>query len=316
MTEKTEKEEKEEKAGMPVKQEVFLESGVHIGTKIRTNDMREFIFKRRDDGLFILDLRKSAERLMTAAKLISKYKPEEVAVVASRIYSGSPASRFAKITGVNVIRGRFTPGTMTNMSYKGFTEPKLIIVCDPKGEKEALLESARNGVTAIGFCDSDNETKYVDLIVPLNNKGKRSLALAFYVLAREVSMSQGKIKSYDEFPHEIRYFEQLVDEKEEAKEEEAAAKQEVKEEETEIKEEKPEKKAEAKEEKAEAKKETKAVGEKPEAKKEEKPEKKTKEEKPKEKTEVKEKKEKAKEHKAEEKPKEEKPKEKEAKKKD
>ncbi|MBU0532046.1 30S ribosomal protein S2 [Candidatus Micrarchaeota archaeon] len=202
----------DEKTGMPLKQDIFLEAGVHIGTKIRTSDMREFIFKRRDDGLYILDLRQSAERLMAAAKLISKYDPQDVTVVASRIYSGNPAKKFAKLTGINIIRGRFTPGTMTNMTCKGFTEPKLILVCDPKGEREALMESAQNGVTVIAFCDSNNETKYVDYIVPINNKGKRSLALAFYVLAREMMMSQGKIKSYDEFTYDIQYFEELLEE--------------------------------------------------------------------------------------------------------
>ncbi|MCI0504111.1 30S ribosomal protein S2 [Candidatus Micrarchaeota archaeon] len=200
----------ENKSGMPVKQEVFLEAGVHIGTKIRTSDMREFIFKRRDDGLYILDLRKSAEKLMQAAKVIAKHKPEEVTVVASRVYSSNPATRFAELTGVNLIKGRFVPGTMTNMNVQGFMEPRLLLVCDPKGEHEALVESAKNGVPVIGLCDTDNETKFIDLIVPINNKGKRSLALIFFILSREVMIAQGKIKSYDEFTHDIGYFEQQV----------------------------------------------------------------------------------------------------------
>lgn len=199
-----------EKTGMPVKQDVFLEAGVHIGTKIRTSDMRDYIFKRRDDGLYILDLRKSSEKLMAAAKMISRFKPEEVTVVASRVYSGNPAGRFAELTGVNIVKGRFVPGTMTNMNVAGFMEPKLVLVCDPKGEHEALVESAKNGVPVIGLCDTDNETKFVDLIIPINNKGKRSLALIFYILSREVMMAQGKIKSYDEFTHDIGYFEQLM----------------------------------------------------------------------------------------------------------
>ncbi len=203
----------DEKTGMPVKQEAFLEAGVHIGTKIRTNDMRDYIFKRRDDGLYILDLRKSAEKLMQAAKVIARYKPEEVSVVASRVYSSNPASRFAELTGVNLLRGRFVPGTMTNMNVKTFMEPKIILVCDPKGEHEALVESAKNGVPVIGLCDTDNETKFIDLIIPINNKGKRSLALIFYILSREIMMAQGKIKSYDEFTHDIGYFEQLIEEK-------------------------------------------------------------------------------------------------------
>ncbi len=199
-----------EKAGLPLKQEVFLEAGVHIGTKIRTNDMREYIFKRRDDGLYILDLRKSAERLMDAAKLIARYKPEEVVVVASRIYSSSPASKFAEITGASIVKGRFVPGTMTNMNVAGFMEPKLIMVCDPKGEHEAVLESAKNGVPVIGLCDTDNDTTFIDLVIPINNKGKKALALIFYILSREVLMIQGKIKDYSEFQHGIEYFEQLV----------------------------------------------------------------------------------------------------------
>ncbi|MBI5046704.1 30S ribosomal protein S2 [Candidatus Micrarchaeota archaeon] len=207
-----EEDENMDKTGLPVKQEVFLESGVHIGTKIRTSDMREFVFKRRDDGLYILDLRKIVDRLMAAAKILAKYKPEEVTVVASRVYSSNPANKFAALTGVNLIRGRFVPGTMTNMSYKGFIEPRIILVCDPKGEREAISESAKNGVPVIGLCDSDNETKFIDLVVPINNKGKKSLALIFYILAREMLMAQGKIKSYEEFTQDIGYFEQIVDE--------------------------------------------------------------------------------------------------------
>lgn len=208
----------ENKTGMPVKQEVFLEAGVHIGTKIRTSDMRQYIFKRRDDGLYILDLRKSAEKLMQAAKVIAKHRPEEVTVVASRVYSSNPATRFAELTGVNLIKGRFVPGTMTNMNVKGFMEPRLLLVCDPKGEHEALVESAKNGVPVIGLCDTDNETKFIDLVVPINNKGKRSLALIFFILSREVMMAQGKIKAYDEFTHDIGYFEQqiIAEEKKEA----------------------------------------------------------------------------------------------------
>lgn len=271
----------EEKTGMPVKQEVFLEAGVHIGTKIRTSDMRDYIFKRRDDGLFILDLRKSSEKLMHAAKMIAKYNPEDVVVVASRVYSSNPATRFAELTGVGIIKGRFVPGTMTNMKHKGFMEPKLVLVCDPKGEHEALVESARNGVPVIALCDTDNETKFIDLIVPINNKGKRSLALIFYILSREVMMVQGKIKSYDEFPHEVNYFEQLIveEEKKPAEEEAAEPQEEAKEKPEEEKAEKeaPEKKAKKEEpKKAEKKpKEAKKEAEKPkkaEAKPEEKPE--------------------------------------------
>jgi small subunit ribosomal protein S2 len=208
-----------EKTGLPLKQEIFLEAGVHIGTKIRTNDMKKFVFRRRDDGLYILDLRQSAERLIAAAKLMAKYKPEDILVVASRIYSSNPASRFSTITNIPIVKGRFIPGTMTNLVYKGFREPKLLFVCDPKGEREAISEGAKNGVPIIALCDTDNETKFVDFVIPINNKGKRSLALIFFILAREIALSQGQIKSYDEFKYDINHFEQLAMPEEEKKEE-------------------------------------------------------------------------------------------------
>ncbi|MBU0528028.1 30S ribosomal protein S2 [Candidatus Micrarchaeota archaeon] len=282
----TEEKVDESKDGMPVKQELFLEAGVHIGTKMRTNDMRDFIFKRRDDGLYILDLRKSADRIMEAAKFVAEFKPEEVTVVASRIYSGNPASRFAALTGVSVIAGRYVPGTMTNIQDKRFIEPKLIIVCDPKGERQAIKESKQTGAKVIGFCDSDNETRNIDLVVPVNNKGKRSLALVFYILTRELMMSQGTIKSYEDFKYNVSYFEQPMEEKkeeetvveakqEEPSEEKAGVKEEPK---AEAKKADPkEKKAEAKEEKPEAKEVEKKAEAKEEKPKEEKAEDKKKE---------------------------------------
>jgi len=263
----------EKTAGLPVKQDMLLEAGVHIGTRIRTNDMKEFVFKRRDDGLYILDLRKTAQRLIGAAKLIVKYKPEEVLVVASRVYSSNPASKFSVLTGIPVVNGRFVPGTMTNLSSKNFREPKIVLVCDPKGEREAISESAKNGVPVIALCDTDNETKFIDYIIPINNKGRRSLALVFYILSRELMLAQGKISSYDDFQYDLGYFEKMVEEEPKAPE---AAPEEAPEEEAE----------EEKEEKA-AVKEPKKAGKKPEKeeepKKEERPEEAPKKEEPEEK---------------------------------
>lgn len=207
-----------DKTGLPVSQDMFLEAGVHIGTRIKTNDMKQFIFKKRDDGLYILNLMKTAGRIMAATKLLSKYPPNSILVVASRVYSGNAAQKFSKITGIPVLQGRFVPGTTTNLSSKKFQEPKLIFVCDPKGEREAIMESAKNGVPVIALCDTDNETKFVDLVVPINNKGRRSLALLFYIMAREILLSQGTIKSYKEFTYDVSFFERLEEAEEAEKE--------------------------------------------------------------------------------------------------
>lgn len=208
--------EKDEKPGTLVKQEKYLEAGIHIGTKMRTFDMKDFVFKTRDDGLHILDLRQIDERLREAAKIMGKYSPEEILVVASRTYSGNAAAKFSALTGVNLIRGRFVPGTMTNIVLKEFREPKLLFVSDPKNEREAIMEASKTGVPIIALCDTDNEIKYIDYVVPANNKGRKALALIFYILTRELMMAQGKISSYDQFQYEPSYFEELEEVKKEA----------------------------------------------------------------------------------------------------
>lgn len=212
MEEEEKTETNEEKSSFLIPQEKYLETGIHIGTRFKTVDMKRFIFKMRDDGLFILDLREIDQRIREAAKIMGKYKPGDVLVVASRMYSGNAAEKFSRLTGVELLRGRFIPGTMTNVNLPGFTEPKLILVCDPKGEWEAIREAAMTGVPVVALCDTDNNTTFVDWVVPANNKGRRSLAIVFYLLARELMMKQGKIASYDEFEYRPDHFERFESE--------------------------------------------------------------------------------------------------------
>ncbi|MCP4646324.1 MAG: 30S ribosomal protein S2 [bacterium] len=247
--EKTE-EKVEERSSYLIPQEKYLETGIHIGTRFKTSDMKKFIFKMRDDGLYILDLRKIDERVREAAKIIGKYKPEEVLVVASRLYSGNAAEKFSKLTGIGILKGRFVPGTMTNVNLPNFKEPKLLVVCDPKGEWEAIREAAMTGVPVVALCDTDNNTTFVDWIVPSNNKGRRSLAVVFYLLSRELMMSQGKIKSYNEFDHRMDYFERFEEESEKKKPVEEAPKEEAAEEKKEEKTEEQKKKEGGEEERA------------------------------------------------------------------
>ncbi|MFN3910121.1 MAG: 30S ribosomal protein S2 [Candidatus Anstonellaceae archaeon] len=192
-----------------IKQEKYLESGIHIGTKIRTIDMQKFIFKKRSDGLYVLDLRVIDERLKIAAKIISKYDPKKVYVIASRTYSSMTAKAFEKLTSINAICGRFIPGRMTNIGRKDFIEPELVIICDPKGERQAVIECGNLGIPTIGLCDTDNFTFFIDWIIPCNNKGRKSLSLIFWLLARELAMSSNKISSYDEFKPDLDEFEVL-----------------------------------------------------------------------------------------------------------
>ncbi|MFH0927326.1 MAG: 30S ribosomal protein S2 [Candidatus Micrarchaeota archaeon] len=198
--------------GLLIKQEKYLETGIHIGTKLRTIDMAKFIYRTRNDGLYVLDLRAIDERIRLAGKVMAKYPPEDTVIIASRTYSSIAARVFAKITGVKVIYGRFVPGLFTNVARADFIEPKLAFICDPKGERQAVIECGKMGIPSIGLCDTDNFTMFVDWAIPCNNKGRRALALIFWLLAREMAMGAGKISTYEEFTPDFEAFEAMANE--------------------------------------------------------------------------------------------------------
>ncbi len=190
-----------------IPQEKYLEAGIYIGTKIKTSDMNPFIYKARKDRLYVLDLKKVDERLRYAVKFLKQYEPSEMLVVASRTYAINSSSKFAKVIGAKVLTGRFIPGVLTNPARDDFIEPKILFVCDPKGERQAIKEAAVMGIPVVALCDADNSTKYIDLVVPCNNKGRRSLALIFYLLARELMKSKGELSGDSEFKYSPEDFE-------------------------------------------------------------------------------------------------------------
>jgi small subunit ribosomal protein S2 len=205
--EKTKKEEKKEDEGMSIPEETYMTSGAHIGTRQKTADIKEFIYKVRNDGLYIIDVKKTDERIKIAAKLLTKYDPSSILIVSVRQYGQKPIKKLAEYTGIQVLDGRFRPGTLTNPNAKGFLEPELIILTDPLADVQALHEAENIGIPVIGLCDTNNETKYLDIVIPTNNKGRRALALVYWLLTRAILKEQGKIKSYDEFKPTVEDFE-------------------------------------------------------------------------------------------------------------
>lgn len=202
--------EKETLEGLLVPFDRYVSSGIHIGTKLKTGYSSKFIAKKRKDDIYVFDIKKIDERIRLAANLLKKYKPEEILIVATRFYAGNAAKKLQSfIKGVNVITGRFVPGTLTNPEQKGFMEPSIILVCDPMGEKEALREAGEMNIPTIVLMDTENSPYSADLVVPMNNKGRKSLALFFWLLTRELLLAQGQIKDYGEFKTPITYFEKV-----------------------------------------------------------------------------------------------------------
>ncbi len=186
--------------------EEYLEAGVHIGSKYKTGKMDEFVYKCRNDGLWILNINKVDQRLKKAVNMIAKQDPAKILVVAGRSYAQKPAKKMADMIGATPVIGRYTPGTLTNPEGKEFREPDLIITTDPAIDGQAIKEAGKAKVPVISLCDTSNMVPNIDLIVPVNNKGKKSLATVFYLLAREVMKEKGIISDNEEFEPEIEDF--------------------------------------------------------------------------------------------------------------
>jgi len=191
--------------------EVYLAAGVHIGTHIGTKFMLKYVYRIRPDGLYIIDVRKTDERLRIAAKFIARYEPERVAVVSVRQYGHKPVEKFCAYTRSKPLVGRFIPGTFTNPYLPRYVEPDLVVITDPRADFQAVKEAAEVGIPIVAFCDTDNRTEYIDLIIPANNKGRKSLALLYWILARQVLRERGEIPpdkdlpvSYEEFETKVR----------------------------------------------------------------------------------------------------------------
>ena len=172
----------------------YLKVGLHIGTKFRTKHMAPFIYKVRSDGLAVLNVKKIDERIGLAAKFLAQYDPKDILIVCRRENGWNAVKLFSKLTGIEVIAGRYRPGLMTNPTLEDFKETKILVVTDPWPDKNAVRDAHKIGIPIIACCDTNNESNYIDLIMPCNNKGKKSLGLLFFVLAKEYLKNRGLLK--------------------------------------------------------------------------------------------------------------------------
>jgi small subunit ribosomal protein S2 len=171
--------------------EEYLAAGVHIGTQQKSRDMKRFIYRVRGDGLYILDIRATDERIKTAAKFLAQFDPPKVLIVTSRQYGQYPAKKFAEAIGAMSVTGRFIPGMLTNQVIPGYLEPDVVMVTDPIGDAQVVTEAVQSGIPVIALCDTNNMTGYIDLVIPTNNKGRKALSLIYYLLMKEMLRLRG-----------------------------------------------------------------------------------------------------------------------------
>jgi len=167
-----------------IPREKYLSSGVHIGMTNKTADMKKFIYKIRPNGLAVLNIGLLDKRIECAANLLANTK--RILVVSRKEIGHEPAKKFAEVIGAKCVTGRFMPGSLTNPTYKKFFEPAVVIVTDPLADKQTIKEAVQMRLPIIGLADTFNETSYIDIIIPCNNKGKKSLALVYWLLAKQI----------------------------------------------------------------------------------------------------------------------------------
>lgn len=200
-------------------QDILLSAGVHIGTKIKTKDMEPFIYKVRPDGLYVLDIKKIDERIRIAAKFLSRFDPPKIVATAVRLYAKEPVARFCSVTGATPVTGRFIPGLFLNPLYPGNLEPDVLLVSDPRADLQAIREATEIGIPIVALCSTDNDFTNIDLVIPTNNKGRKSLAVIYWLLARQVLRERGDIPPDGDLSVPIEEFEVKLVEKTQQQEE-------------------------------------------------------------------------------------------------
>lgn len=189
-----------------VAQDLYLKSGIHIGTKFRTKYMSKFIYKTRADGLSVLNLQKIDERIKNTINLLAQFAPEDILIVSRRENGWKAVKAFGKVTGCKYFAGRYPPGILTNPQLENFMEPKLILVTDPWPDRNVIEDAIKVGIPIIALCDTNNQSNNIDLVVPCNNKGKKSLGLFFWILAKEYLAKRGMIAKPDEMKETLDDF--------------------------------------------------------------------------------------------------------------
>jgi len=199
--------------GQDIKKKI-LSTGIRVGTTVKTTFMQPFITKASPEGLYMIDLDKTLERIKTAAKFVNRIEPEKVLVCSGREYASTPIERFCEATGSRKMLGRFMPGTLTNPSLPYYTEPRLVIISDPQVDSQAIIEATNAGIPVIGVSNTDNVTSKIDLVIPANNRGRKSLATVFWLLAREILIEKGQLQENDPMKYDIDDFETKITDEE------------------------------------------------------------------------------------------------------
>ena len=190
----------------------ILTTGIRVGTQVKTKFMKSFITKASPEGLYMLDLDITLEKIKTAAKFINRLGTDKLIVCSGRQYAETPIEKFCEMLDSKKLLGRFMPGTLTNPSLPYYIEPKLVFISDPQVDEQAIIEATNAGIPVIGIANTDNITSNLDVIIPANNRGRKALATVYWLLVRQILIERGELKENESMKYEIDDFETKITE--------------------------------------------------------------------------------------------------------
>ena len=192
----------------------ILTTGIRVGTPVKTKFMESFITKASPEGLYMLDVDIMLEKIQTAAKFIARLGTDKLIVCSGKQYAETPVEKFCELIDSKKLLGRFMPGTLTNPSLPYYIEPKLVFISDPQIDEQAIVEATNAGIPIIGIANTDNITSNLDIIIPANNRGRKSLATVYWLLVRQILIEKGELKENESMKEDIDDFETKITEEE------------------------------------------------------------------------------------------------------
>jgi small subunit ribosomal protein S2 len=172
----------------------YIACSVHLGTKVITPDMRKFVYKRRADGLAVLNTNLIDDKLREGLVFLNKFAPEDIFLACKREAAWPAVEKFSEVTGIRSFMKKYPAGIITNIRLETFFEPKLALICDPWVDKNALHDANLIKIPVLGICDTNNYSQGVTQVIAGNNKSRKSLGLILFILAKNYLKSQGKDK--------------------------------------------------------------------------------------------------------------------------